>query len=194
MQNALPITFRMFILSETFMDSFVFPWARKIAMPELYTASRGNESAVMAKYSAALSITAVSTRPYSTPRNRRPPARKNSITAVMAETVMKYSWPPARAARALSPAPISWAQTTVPPAHRAKSTCMNRLLSASTSDTPEIAASPRTATISTSAMPTRTLSSCSTSSGPISAVSFFLSNKGISGTRLAIIRDFVFSV
>ena len=48
-QNALPITLSTFILSETFMESFVFPCARKIAMPELYTASRGKESAVMEK-------------------------------------------------------------------------------------------------------------------------------------------------
>ena len=68
--------------------------------------------------------------------------------------------------------------TTAPPVARAAKMLMMSTLIMSTRDTPLTAASPALDTITTSAMPTATASSCSTTSGQSRAVSSRPENRG----------------
>ena len=75
------------------------------------------------------------------------------------------SWPELRMASARRLAPKNWLVTTAPPVASAANTLKIRLLIMSTSDTPEMAASPTLETMTVSDMPTSAASACSMTSG-----------------------------
>lgn len=85
------------------------------------------------------------------------------------------------ALRAASPgflAPRYWLVTTAPPVASAPKIVMMSWLIMSTSDTPEMAASPAEETIMVSAMPTSTSSACSMTSGHSRVRSWWLVKSG----------------
>ena len=73
-------------------------------------------------------------------------------------------------------APRNWLVTTAPPVASAAKMLKIRLLIISTSETPEMAASPTLETITVSDMPTRAASACSMTSGHSSRSSWALVN------------------
>ena len=77
--------------------------------------------------------------------------------------------------------PRYWDTTTAPPVDRAAKIWISSMLSPSTRDTPDTAASPAVVTITVSAMPTVISSSCSMTSGMISRSSACRENSGARG-------------
>ena len=102
--------------------------------------------------------------------------RQNTATAVPRMPLSPTSCPALRAASSGRFAPRCWLVTTAPPVASAPNTVMISWLIISTSDTPEIAASPTEETMTVSAMPTRTPSACSMISGQSSASSCWFVN------------------
>ncbi len=82
------------------------------------------------------------------------------------------------------------AVTTAPPVARAEKICINKMLMESTREMPDTAASPTFVTITVSAMPMVTASSCSMTSGTSSRTSARLEkNNGFSNTRGVRLRN-----
>ena len=75
------------------------------------------------------------------------------------------SWLDTRQASLRRFAPMNCEATTAPPVASAENSAISTLQNMSTSETPEIAASPSAETITVSAMPTKMLSVCSIRSG-----------------------------
>ena len=92
-------------------------------------------------------------------------SRQNAATAVPSRPLRATSCPALRAASSGFWAPRYWLVTTAPPVARAAKMVMISWLIISTSDTPEMAASPAEETIMVSAIPTSTLRACSMISG-----------------------------
>ena len=97
--------------------------------------------------------------------------RQNAATPTPRIALRPTSWPALLAASTGRLAPRCWLVTTAPPVASAPNSVM-----ISTSDTPEIAASPTDDTITVSAMPTRISSICSMMSGQSSVSSWRLVN------------------
>ena len=165
--------------TDTFIDTALLPTERKIAAPALYSAKNGKDSAVMVKYSTAACMTSA----VMVPKNSRSSARQNTRhSAAMptpATALSVTSCPALRAASLGFCAPRYWLVTTAPPVASAANTVMMSWLIISTSDTPEMAASPAEETMTVSAMPTNTLSACSMTSGHSSVTSWWLVKIGL---------------
>ena len=102
--------------------------------------------------------------------------RQNAATPTPRIALKPTSWPALLAASSGRLAPRCWLVTTAPPVASAPNSVMISWLIISTSDTPEIAASPTDDTITVSAMPTRISSICSMMSGQSSVSSWRLVN------------------
>ena len=102
--------------------------------------------------------------------------RQNAATPTPRIALRPTSWPALLAASSGRLAPRCWLVTTAPPVASAPNSVMISWLIISTSDTPEIAASPTDDTITVSAMPTRISSICSMMSGQSSVSSWRLVN------------------
>ena len=102
--------------------------------------------------------------------------RQNTATPTPRIALRPTSWPALLAASPGRLAPRCWLVTTAPPVASAPNSVMISWLIISTSDTPEIAASPTDDTITVSAMPTRISSICSMMSGQSSVSSWRLVN------------------
>ena len=90
--------------------------------------------------------------------------------------VIKISWLADWQALSLLLCPRYWEDTTAPPVATAAKILINRVLTISTKDTPEVAASPAFDTIMVSTIPTDTASICSTIRGSISRFKSWLEN------------------
>ena len=100
-------------------------------------------------------------------------------TAMMAREsipVMINSWSADWQALSCRFCPRYWEDTTAPPVATAANILMNRVLTISTRDTPEVAASPTLDTIMVSTIPTDTARICSTISGNINLLKSALEN------------------
>ena len=102
--------------------------------------------------------------------------RQNAATPTPRIALRPTSWPALLTASSGRLAPRCWLVTTAPPVASAPNSVMISWLIISTSDTPEIAASPTDDTITVSAMPTRISSICSMMSGQSSVSSWRLVN------------------
>ena len=92
-------------------------------------------------------------------------SRQNAATAKPSRALNPTNCPALWAACSGFLAPRYWLVTTAPPVASAANTVMMSWLIISTSETPEMAASPTDETMTVSAMPTSTLSVCSIISG-----------------------------
>ena len=101
-------------------------------------------------------------------------SRQNAATPTPSSALNATSCPALRAASSGRLAPRCWLVTTAPPVASAPNSVMMSGLIISTSDTPEIAASPTDETITVSAIPTRISSACSMISGQSSVSSWRL--------------------
>ena len=90
--------------------------------------------------------------------------------------VIKISWLADWQALSLLLCPRYWEDTTAPPVATAAKILMNRVLTISTRETPEVAASPAFDTIMVSTIPTDTASICSTIRGSIRRFKSWLVN------------------
>ncbi len=123
-----------------------------------------------------MSRTAASARPNINFNKCRPPNKATDANKRAKAAVIKINCPAAWQADRDCFFPIYWEHTTAPPVARADKSCMIKILMESTSATPETAASPTAATITTSTMPTNTARICSTIKGPNNWIKSFLEN------------------
>ena len=173
-QKALPQKLMALTRKETFIETALLPVERKIAAPALYSAKNGKDSAVMVKYSSAACITSSAMVPNSSRSIGARVSRQNTATPLPSRALKPTSCPALRAASSGFLAPRYWLVTTAPPVASAPNTVMMSMLIISTSDTPEMAASPAEETIIVSAIPTSTFSACSMISGQSSVSSWRL--------------------
>ena len=122
------------------------------------------------------------TSPVMVPKNSRSSGsrskRQNAATPTPSSALSVTSWPALREASCGRRAPRNWLVTTAPPVASAAKTLMMRLLIISTSETPEMAASPTLETMTVSDMPTSTASVCSMMSGQSRRMRSRLENNG----------------
>ena len=105
-------------------------------------------------------------------------SRQKAATATPSSALRVTSCPALREASCGLRAPRNWLVTTAPPVASAAKTLMMRLLIISTSETPEMAASPTLETMTVSDMPTSAARVCSMTSGQSSRSRSRLANSG----------------
>ena len=99
------------------------------------------------------------------PQQRLPPHQAESHDPQPQQGAEGHQLAELRMASVRRLAPKNWLVTTAPPVASAANTLKIRLLIMSTSDTPEMAASPTLETMTVSDMPTSAASACSMTSG-----------------------------
>ena len=160
----------------TFIEVFESPILLYIAAPELYIASMGKLIAVIIKYRLLASKTSLSIFPKSTDIRGCANTTENIDIKTATTKAISSSCAAAIQASSCLLAPINWLITTAPPVASAASSDIITLLTMSTRDTPDTAASPAKLTITVSDIPTVIAKNCSIISGTISTFKSVLLN------------------